>query len=99
MARARVASPTGVFCRRSQPSNVARVASSISTFNWDGRPRIALSFPTLVAGVWHAGAHLNNFVPHLGGAVLRDEPNAKRRPPDANRAGAAARGAWLDRGI
>ena len=51
MARARVASPTGVFWRRSQLSNVARVVSSIATFNWDGRPRIAPPFHTRVAGV------------------------------------------------
>src|SRR6266446_7041013 len=43
MARARLARPTGVFCRRSHPDKVVRVGSSISIWSADLRPCMASS--------------------------------------------------------
>src|ERR671914_2987041 len=51
MARARLARPTGVFCRRSHPTKVARVWSSISIWIAVLRPCIALSWLMSRAGV------------------------------------------------
>src|SRR6266436_10254098 len=43
MARARLARPAGVFCRRSHPDKVVRVGSSISIWSADLRPCMASS--------------------------------------------------------
>src|ERR1044071_10322538 len=42
MARARLASPTGVFCFRSHPVKVARVSSGISIWMAEWRPCISV---------------------------------------------------------
>lgn len=77
MARARLASPIGVFWRRSHPANVVRVWSLSSIRIAEVRPCMAFSPLSVVQELGQISHHIASFsVPFQWGFVLRVSKNA-----------------------